>query len=61
VLALFDDDPVAQVLVEGIMEDMEGQELCELAGIDTEQLATKRKLIRRRIDRAFPRGWHHDS
>lgn len=61
VLALFDDDPIAQVLVEGVMEDMEGQELCELAGIDTEQLATKRKLIRRRIDRAFPRGWHHDS
>lgn len=61
VLAVFDDDPDAQLLVDGIMEEMEGQELCELAGIDTGELAAKRRFIRRRIDRAFPRGWHHDS
>jgi DNA-directed RNA polymerase specialized sigma24 family protein len=61
VLALFDDDPDTRLLVEGIMLGMEGQELCELVSIDTGELATKRRLIRRRIERGFPQGWHHDS
>ncbi len=60
ILVLFEDDPATSLLVEGIMEDMEGEDLCVLAGIDTDELATKRRLIRRRIDRAFPKGWHHD-
>lgn len=61
ILELFNDDEVARTLVEGIMLGWEGEELCELAGIDKPTLATKRRLINRRIARAFPDGWHHDD
>ena len=61
VLSIFEDDPVAQILTEGIIAELEGKELCELAGISAAELATKRRLIRRRINSAFPQGWHHDG
>lgn len=57
VLAIFDDDPVAQTIIEGIMEEMEKEELCQLCGLDGTAYDTKRKLIRRRIDKHFPEGW----
>jgi DNA-directed RNA polymerase specialized sigma24 family protein len=56
IFALFEDDPVAHDAVEGIMEGLEGAELRELLGLDKTAYATKRKLIRRRIDKAYPRG-----
>lgn len=56
IVALFDDDPVAQVMVEGIMEDMEGEQLRELAGLTKLAFASKRRLIRRRIEQAYPDG-----
>lgn len=56
-LALFENDPTAQVIVEGIMEGMEGQELRELTDLDVTAYESKRKLIRRRIDKKFPKGW----
>ncbi len=59
VLALFDDDPLAQSVAEGIMIGMEGQELCELAEIDATALAAVRKKIGRRIASAYPKGWRH--
>lgn len=58
IVSLFADNDVAQTVAEGIMEGLEGEELCELTGIDKKALATKHRLIRRRIDRAFPEGWH---
>lgn len=61
VIELFNDDKVAQTVLEGIILGWEGEELCELAGIDRPTLATKRKLINRRIARAFPDGWNHDG
>lgn len=61
ILQLFVDDEVAKTVVEGIMLGWEGDDLCELAGIDKAALATKRRLISRRIARSFPNGWHHDS
>lgn len=61
VLEMFSDDEVARTVVEGIMLGWEGEELCELAGIDKPALATKRRLISRRIAHAFPHGWHHDA
>ena len=61
VLSLFDDDPTTKLVMEGIMADLEGSELRELAGIDENNLATRRKLIKRRIKAAFPKGWHHDD
>ena len=57
ILQLFDDDPVAQIIVEGIMEEMDGEELRELSGLDKTAYDSKRKLIRRRIDKQYPEGW----
>lgn len=57
ILELFTDDPVARDIVEGTMEGMEAEELRELTGLDMTGYATKRRLIRRRIDKAFPEGW----
>jgi len=54
ILEVFADDIIAQTIVEGMMEDMRGEDLCELAGIDKTTLATKRKLISRRLDKFFP-------
>ena len=59
VLSLFSDDEAARDVAEGIMEGLEGEELSEWASIDKQQLATKRRLIRRRVESAFPEGWHN--
>lgn len=56
-LELFADDPISQIIVEGIMEGMEGEELRELTELDATAFQSKRRLIRRRIDRKFPEGW----
>ena len=57
VLALFEDDETAAILVMGMMDDMDGEELRELTGLNKTAFASKRRLVRRRIDQAFPRGW----
>lgn len=60
VLGLFEDDPVALTVLEGLMEEMEPREIQELAGLDEKSYATIRRLIRRRINKAFPEGWTHE-
>jgi RNA polymerase sigma-70 factor (ECF subfamily) len=55
VLGLFADDPVARTLVAGILEGLKGDELRSLAGLSETEFASKRRLIRRRIDKAFPK------
>ena len=57
VLALFDDDFQAQQIAKGIMEEITAEELRELTGLSSTAYNSKRRLIRRRIDKAFPRGW----
>lgn len=57
ILSLFADDEIARLIVEGDMEGMEASELYELTGLDNKAYATKRRLIRRRIDKAYPEGW----
>jgi hypothetical protein len=57
ILALFDDDPEAHLLVEGLFAGMEGNELQELVGLNDKDFASKRRLVRRRIDKSFPHGW----
>jgi DNA-directed RNA polymerase specialized sigma24 family protein len=59
VLSLFSDNETARDVAEGIMEGLEGEDLSEWASIDKQQLATKRRLIRRRTESAFPEGWHN--
>lgn len=57
VIALFDDDPSAQLVLEGMMEEMTTEEMRELTGLDKTGYDSKRKLIRRRIDKQYPEGW----
>lgn len=57
VVSLFDDDENAQAIVEGEMDGMSREELCELTGLHGQALDSKRRLIRRRINGAFPEGW----
>lgn len=54
--SLFDDDPEAQTVVEGISVGLEGTELCELADISVEELATVRRRIIRRLATAKREG-----
>lgn len=51
ILLLFDDDPVAHDLVDGVMANMSKAELCEVLSLDDTTYASKRRLIRRRIDK----------
>lgn len=57
ILSLFIDDEAAQIIVEGDMDGMPREELCELTGLHGQAYDSKRRLIRRRIERAFPEGW----
>ena len=53
VLALFDDDPAAQIIVRGMMEGARGQELQDLSGLDKTDYESKRTKIRRRIEKLW--------
>jgi len=51
IVALFDDDPVAQKIVIGMMEGARGQELQDLCGLSKTEYESKRTKIRRRIEK----------
>jgi DNA-directed RNA polymerase specialized sigma24 family protein len=57
ILELFADDGVAQRMLEGIMDGKAGEELRSLSGLSATEFASKRRLIRRRVDKAFPKEW----
>jgi DNA-directed RNA polymerase specialized sigma24 family protein len=57
ILDLFTGDPVAEIMVIGIIDGMEGEELREITELDATAFASKRRYIRRRITDAFPHGW----
>ena len=54
IIALFDDDPVAQKIVMGMMDGARGEELLEASGLDPTDYESKRKKIRRRIEKLMP-------
>lgn len=56
ILALFDDDETAQIILEGMMEGMRGEELKELTDLDETAYQSKRRLIRRRITKGLTEG-----
>ena len=56
ILALFPDDPIARDLADGVMAELEGEELRAYVDIDPVAFASKRRLVRRRIDKAYPNG-----
>jgi RNA polymerase sigma-70 factor (ECF subfamily) len=57
VVAMFEDDPIAQVVLEGMLEEIAPEEIRELTGLSKTAYDSKLKLIRRRIDKQYPEGW----
>jgi DNA-directed RNA polymerase specialized sigma24 family protein len=53
VIGLFADDAAAQVIVEGLMEGVRGEDLRALTDLDPTAYESKRRLIRRRIEKRF--------
>ena len=51
IVALFADDPIAQKIVVGMMEGARGEELQRLTGLGKVEYESKRKKIRRRIEK----------
>jgi DNA-directed RNA polymerase specialized sigma24 family protein len=60
VLAAFDDDVIARDLVDGMMEGFNAGELRELANLDPTTYESKRRFIRRRLEKRFPKDGSHD-
>jgi DNA-directed RNA polymerase specialized sigma24 family protein len=56
IVALFDDDPIAKLVLEGAMEELTAEEVRDLTGLDKTAYDSKRKLIRRRINKQYPEG-----
>ena len=54
ILDLFSDDVTARVMVEGMMDGMDGETLRQVTDLTKTGFASKRRFIRRRIDKAFP-------
>lgn len=50
---LFKDDDIALLLVEGMMEGMKRRDLMELTGLDDKAYDSKRRKIKRRLNKAF--------
>lgn len=57
VISLFDDDPQALAILLGAAEGLKGEKLRARTGVDETTYNNKRRLIRRRIDAAYPKGW----
>lgn len=57
ILALFGDDPAAQLIAEGLMDGNDGEELRAVCELDVTAYNSKRRLVRRRIEKAFLKGW----
>jgi RNA polymerase sigma-70 factor (ECF subfamily) len=57
ILKLFDDRLEARMVMEAIMEGMNRTEIQELTDLDDKNYDSTRRLIRRRLEKAFPEGW----
>ena len=60
ILSLFEEGTPARDMVEGMMDDWTTEELREVMGLDQTAYASTRRLIRRRLNKAYPEGWNHD-
>lgn len=60
VLAQFDDDPDARVILEGDIEGWSAEELRAYTGLDKVAYASKRRLIIRRLNKMQAKGESHD-
>lgn len=57
ILGLFADDEIAEVIADGMMDGIDGEELRALCDLDVTAYNSKRRLVRRRIEKAYPQGW----
>ena len=55
-LGLFSNDRQARDLVDGILAGYEGEELRALTDLDQKGYASKRRFMRRTIDKHYPEG-----
>ena len=51
IMALFDDDPIAQKMVIAMMKGLRGEELKEMSGLTQTEYESKRTKIRRRVEK----------
>jgi hypothetical protein len=56
ILAMFDDDPVAKDMVDGILARFDTEQLKELTGLQGTAYNSKRTLVRRRLLKLAPKG-----
>jgi hypothetical protein len=55
-IAAFDGDETAEMLFEGTVDGMEGQELREFLGLSQTDFDSKRRFVRRRLNLHFERN-----
>lgn len=60
VFSLFEDDEVAQFVLECWIEDMTADEIREATDMDQVAYASKTRKIYRRIRKQYPRGFYHE-
>ena len=57
---MFDEDPQAQAILIGIMEDWSPNEICAMEPMSEKTYAAARKRLRRKLLREFPKGPTHE-
>lgn len=57
IVSLFDSDPEARLIVEGIAAGLDAEELRRKTGLNEVAYQSKRRKIRRTITRHYPKGW----
>lgn len=57
VFELFKDKPDIKDVIEGRMAELSPSEIQEMVGFSEKEYASALRLIRRRINKAFPEGW----
>ena len=60
IIALFNEGTPERDMVEGIMDGWSAEELRELLNLDKTVYNSMRRLIRRRLNKAYLKGWSHD-
>ncbi len=58
VIAAFDGDEMSEMIFEGTVDGMEGQELRETLGLSEKDFDSKRRFVRRRLNRYAERNPH---
>lgn len=61
IIALFEDDPIAKEIVIAEMDGARGEELLKLSGLSLTEYESKRRKIRRRIDKLEAEGNEHET